>query len=273
MLAFLFASIQLSERSGFFQTLRNIAPIVLIPPVFSLTYKLVPLISPYFIDDRLIQIDYMMFGVNPTEWLMRISNPLLTEWLQLAYVLFYLVTIITSVVLLRQKRYKEFQAATFLVVYGFLLSYIGYFFTPAVGPRYTLHNIALTDTELPGIFMAEPLRNLLLYLEGPLATNTFPSGHTDLTLCSLYIAWMYDKKLFKIMLPIGLSIIFATVYLRYHYVIDLIGGAIFFVFTVKTSPYFQNWIEKQVGDVSSYLRGIRLPEPSPQVLTKMQNDA
>lgn len=273
MLAILFGSIYFSERNGFFLLLRSLTAIVLIPPVFSLTYKLVPLISPYFIDDRLLQIDRMLLGVNPTEWLMQYSNPLLTEWLQFAYVLFYLLPISIPAILLRQNRHKEFQTATFLVVYGFLLSYIGYFFTPAVGPRYTLHNIVTTDTELPGIFMAETLRNVLLYLEGPLATNTFPSGHTDLTLCALYLAWMFDKKMFKIMLPIGISIIIATVYLRYHYVIDLIGGTVFFLFTIKTAPYFQKWIEKQVSGTSEYLRALRLPEPAPSVLTKVQNDA
>jgi membrane-associated phospholipid phosphatase len=274
MLAALFGSIHFSGRNSFFQLLRNIVPIVLIPPVFSITYKLVPQISPYFIDDWLIKIDYMMFGVNPTEWMMRISNPVLTEWLQLAYVLFYLLPISVPVLLLKQKRYKDFQAATFLVIYGFLLSYLGYFFTPAVGPRYTLHNIATINSELPGIFMADALRNLLIYLEGPLATNTFPSGHTDLTLCSLYLAWMYDKKLFKLMLPVGISIIFATVYLRYHYVIDLIAGVGFFLFTIKTSPYFQKWIETQVAYMSDFLRTIRLPESAPSVLqSKMQNDA
>jgi membrane-associated phospholipid phosphatase len=42
----------------------------------------------------------------------------------------------------------------------------------------------------------------------------------------------------------GLLII-GTVYLRYHYVIDLIGGALFFLFTVWSGNKIQMWWEGQ----------------------------
>lgn len=43
----------------------------------------------------------------------------------------------------------------------------------------------------------------------------------------------------------GLLII-GTIYLRYHYVVDLIGGVIFFLFTIWSGKKIQMWWECQV---------------------------
>jgi len=250
MLTLLLVAPWLNKKSFSLSIARSFLPVLLVPLVFSLSYKYVPKISPYYVDDLLIGIDADMFQTNPTEALMQIASPALTEWLQIAYVLFYFLPLAICARLFHRKQQREFLDATFLIVYGFLLSYIGYFFTPAVGPRYTLHDINAINHELPGLFFAEPLRDILTLLEGPMATNAFPSGHTDLTLCSLLLAWKYDKQLFKIILPIGISIIFATVYMRYHYVIDVLGGVIFFLFTAKTSRSLQLWFERQNARLS-----------------------
>jgi hypothetical protein len=42
----------------------------------------------------------------------------------------------------------------------------------------------------------------------------------------------------------GLLIV-GTIYLRYHYVVDLIGGAIFFLFTIWSGKKIQTWWEGQ----------------------------
>ncbi len=50
-----------------------------------------------------------------------------------------------------------------------------------------------------------------------------PSGHTQMVLMVLFLARRYEKVLFYVFLPIICGLILSTVYLRYHYVIDLIG--------------------------------------------------
>lgn len=51
-----------------------------------------------------------------------------------------------------------------------------------------------------------------------------PSGHTQIALMVLYLAYRYQRILFYIYLPIICGLILSTVYLRYHYVVDLIAG-------------------------------------------------
>ena len=55
--------------------------------------------------------------------------------------------------------------------------------------------------------------------------DCFPSGHTELTLLALWGSRMVSKRLFRIYFLYTPLIIFATVYLRYHYTVDVLAGA------------------------------------------------
>ena len=59
-----------------------------------------------------------------------------------------------------------------------------------------------------------------------LTRDCFPSGHTELTLLVLYYARVFQKKVFWLLFPIGTGIIISTVYLRYHYLIDVVAGVL-----------------------------------------------
>jgi membrane-associated phospholipid phosphatase len=51
-----------------------------------------------------------------------------------------------------------------------------------------------------------------------------PSGHTQIVLMVLFLAYRYEKFLYYLFFPIICGLILSTVYLRYHYVIDLLVG-------------------------------------------------
>jgi membrane-associated phospholipid phosphatase len=76
--------------------------------------------------------------------------------------------------------------------------------------------------------------------------DVFPSGHTQLTLIVVYLGHTYKLKTRWIMTVLAGLLILATVYLRYHYVIDLVGGALFFVLTIWSGKKIQDWWENQV---------------------------
>jgi membrane-associated phospholipid phosphatase len=64
--------------------------------------------------------------------------------------------------------------------------------------------------------------------------DAFPSGHADIALLSIVLAFQFRVKIRWVIGVIGVSLIIATVYLRYHYVIDLIGGGVLAVITMYT---------------------------------------
>lgn len=201
-------------------------------------------------DQFLIAIDRFLFGTDPTHLLMNIANPILTELLQVAYASFYFLPVILGVDLLLKKKIQGLTYSTFIIVYGFYLSYLGYFLWPGIGPRFTLHEFNNTSAELPGLFATDFIRWFLNSAEGIPADginaaqmvqrDVFPSGHTQMTLLSMYLAYKFKVKSRVFIIPAGILLIFGTVYLRYHYVVDLFGGALFMVLTLVTGHYIYN---------------------------------
>jgi len=208
-------------------------------------------IHPVDYDWLFISIDHWMFGVNPTQWAAQFAHPVLTEMFQIAYFSYYILFLMLGIELFRRHTIDEFDYGAFLVVYGFYLSYLGYFLLPAVGPRFTLHNFYALDRELPGLLLTTPMRNFINAGESissalPNAIqlvqrDVFPSGHTQLTLIVVYLGHLYHLKTRWIMTILGTLLIVSTIYLRYHYVIDLLGGALFFLFTIWSGKKIQAW--------------------------------
>ncbi len=236
-----------------------IAPMILI--TFKQLYFIIKPIHEKDYDQLLIDIDRFLFGVDPTVWLAKFSHPVITEILQISYSSFYFLFIIMGIELYRREGFKQFRYAAFLIIYGFYLSYLGYFALPAIGPRFTLHSFELINTELPGLFATNFLRDFVNLGESiikghpdPAAIvqrDVFPSGHTQLTLLLMFIAYKYQMRVRVFIWVIGSFLIMGTVYLRYHYVIDLIAGAIFMVFTIWSAKYiYYKWLELQTAKLT-----------------------
>ena len=125
-------------------------------------------------------------------------NPVLTEILQIVYGMFYLLPILLGLFLLRKKRYVAMDYGVFIIIYGFYLSYLGYFIWPGIGPRFTLHNFETINQDLPGLFLTNFLREITNSGESiPAGTlnpaevvqrDIFPSGHTMITLLVMYLS-------------------------------------------------------------------------------------
>jgi membrane-associated phospholipid phosphatase len=213
------------------------SPIVIIPINFTELHYLVHTVSPIDYDQALINMDYGLFGVHPTVWMEQLANPWLTEYLQIIYTTFYFLPIILAYILWRKKEYEEFDFFTFVIVFGFYLSYLGYFIVPAVGPRFTLDH--LQSFPVTGIWATDAIRHTLDTLEN-IQRDAFPSGHTEMTLLSMIYAYKYSKKYFYVLLVIGSSLIFSTVYLRYHYVVDVIAGIALAIAVVITARSVYN---------------------------------
>ncbi len=216
-------------------------PVILIPINFSELHYLVHNVNPTDFDDLLIRIDYNLFGAHPTIWMEKITTPLLTEYLQLVYSTFYFLPLVLLYFLFRDKKFEEFNYCVFIMVFGFLLSYLGYFLVPAVGPRFTLDH--LQTLQLKGIWTTDAIRLTLDSLEN-IQRDAFPSGHTAMTLMTMYYSYKYARKYYYVLLIIGSSMIFSTVYLRYHYVIDVIAGALLAILVIKAGPMLYALLEK-----------------------------
>jgi membrane-associated phospholipid phosphatase len=214
-------------------------------------------------DSWLIAADRWMFGVDPTHWLMHLANPVLTEILQIAYTLFYVLFLIVGYELYRRHNPDLFHRFMFTCVYGFFLSYIGYFLLPAIGPRFTLHDFSALDRELPGLWLTPYLRwfvnageSIPMGVPNAVAIaetqrDVFPSGHTMMTLVLMHISFHARQKVRWFIAIVGSLLIVATVYERYHYVVDLIAGTLFMVLCVRTAPWLYTTAKKRFQTMES----------------------
>ncbi|MGD0210451.1 MAG: phosphatase PAP2 family protein [Desulfomonilia bacterium] len=184
--------------------------------------RLIPLSNPHDLDSILIAMDRFLFlGNDPTIFLEKFTHPLLTEILQIAYASFYFLPFTLCLILYLKKPHLEFHINASVILMGFYLSYIGYYITPVIGPRFTLNH--LQSLPLTGIFSFDFIRNMIAQAEG-IMRDCCPSGHAMISLLTVLLAWRYTRAFFPIAVIWALLIIFSTVYLRYHYVTDLIVG-------------------------------------------------
>jgi membrane-associated phospholipid phosphatase len=184
-------------------------------------------------DRALAAIDYAFWGAYPTVWLERFYSPAFTEFLQIIYTLFLPVALLVPFVIWRQKRYIEFRYMAFLLALGFLVSYLGYLAVPAHGPRFLLAD--LQHLPLKGLWLFNSMQATLNRLEQD-HYDCFPSGHTELTILACWLSRSISKRLFWVYFLYTLCIVFATVYLRYHYTVDLLAGVVVAVVLILAAP-------------------------------------
>jgi membrane-associated phospholipid phosphatase len=146
--------------------------------------------------------------------------------------------------------FRALNFCAFCVIFGFFLAYLGYFIFPAIGPRFTLHDFYAINTELPGLFLTDGIREFVNL--GASASSThpqaaeliqrdvFPSAHTQVTLITVYLSLKLKAAARFFLVPAGGLLIFSTLYLRYHYLIDALGGAFFFIIAVTTGKKLYN---------------------------------
>jgi membrane-associated phospholipid phosphatase len=241
--------IYVSRLNSFLILTRDILfPVISVLIIFDSLGLIVHKVNPQDIDYLLIRIDYFLFGYYPTIFLERILNPILTDILQIAYSTYYFLPILLGVVLKIKKREEEFQKSLFLILLCFYLSYIGYILFPALGPRYAIEH--LHEKALEGFLFSENIQKILNLLEG-IKRDAFPSGHTGIALLVLFLSLRYEKFLFWILLIPVILLIFATIYCRYHYAVDVIGGVFLTIVTIVIGELYYQFHRVRINGYSS----------------------
>jgi membrane-associated phospholipid phosphatase len=229
----------------------------LVPFIFLVYNNVKSIIDVLFssdFDQYLIEIDNFIFGTQPAILLEPIINPILTEYLQISYFLFFFMPIIHLIELAKKEDKQLLNKLTRNIIFGFYFSYLLYLFIPAIGPRFTVFDFNAINLELQGIFITEYLREII-NIGGGIPLNSInpmvdvnrdcmPSGHTMMTIINIYYAYKFQSKLRYFFYIIGFSLIFATIYLRYHYFIDIIAGLLF----AYLSIIFENKFHKIIKE-------------------------
>jgi membrane-associated phospholipid phosphatase len=221
-----------------------IIPMVLV--MFKQIFFFIPIVHPHDYDTMLIAWDKALFGVNPTEALHHLTNPYLTEFLQLCYMSFFFHGLAQGIEMYRNNRKDAVRTIARMIGFGYFVSYLLYFVFPAIGPRFTVHDFANLSNEIPGLWLTEPIRhfinagdNIALGELHPMVVvnrDCMPSGHTMMTVMNIILSFQLRSKQRWIFLFIGGCLIFSTVYLRYHYAVDVLAGLVCAIIVMWLEP-------------------------------------
>jgi membrane-associated phospholipid phosphatase len=187
---------------------------------------LLPQVSPYSLDAQLWQFDEQILHFEPALWMDRFVNPLTAEWFSFFYLCYFIVLVVHIVPMVFFSRRAALLAEFSL---GLLLIYTAahtlYMIVPGYGPvRYLADHF---QHDLPDGFW---VRSVLDTVEsGGAQKDIFPSLHTGApVLISLFSFRHRDKMPFKYTWPFmaffAINIVIATMFLRWHYLIDVIAG-------------------------------------------------
>ena len=226
--------------SSALQVLINFYPMALVPFLYESLGPLIPAANPSARDGLLIAADRALFGTDPTVWLERLARPWLTDVLFVAYLTYYFIAIALGVVLWLKDR-SDLRRLVFTLTLSYFVSYAGYFAVPALGPRY-----ALAARHFKPIDVTTTSRTIVATLDELERTkfDVFPSGHTMIAVVVLIVAWKRARRAFWVLLPFATALVVSTVYCRYHYVVDLIAGAILaFACVPLGDRIYDRWME------------------------------
>lgn len=207
--------------------------------------RFIPELNPGDRDDLLMSIDRAVLGGDPSLWLERISTPWLTDLLQVAYLVYYVLPfVLLGTLYCRQARLakepgqardhaRAFDLCVVALLLSHYLAFTGYMAIPALGPRFALASTYRTG--LTGLLVAEPIRHFLDALEGTMR-DAFPSGHVSAALLSVHYMFRFLPRLTWYALPAVCLMIFATLYLRYHYAADILAGGMLAALCALLAP-------------------------------------
>ncbi len=177
-------------------------------------------IFPGWFDEYLIRADYAMFGVHPSVWIEQFSGYWLNEYMQLVYTSYFLLTIGLGAYLWIRNRREDFAVFIASTCAAYYLCYIVFVLFPIESPHHTLRH--LQQAELTG----GPFTAFINLIEkhGRVHGGAFPSAHVAGSVVVLISAWRFTRRAGYWLTPLVLSICVATVYGRYHYVMDVFAG-------------------------------------------------
>ena len=188
--------------------------------------ELLPLINPNSLDAQLHQVGVLLFGAEPALSLDRVVNVTTTEWFAFFYFgyFFVLATHVLPILFLG-KEARTLGEFTFGMLFTFCVGHTLYMFVPGYGP-YRAVAAEFRHTLPDGLWLDVVMETVA---EGGALKDIFPSLHTaGPTFIALFSFRHRDLPPFRYTWPIvtffSANIIVATMFLRWHWVVDVVAG-------------------------------------------------
>ncbi|MDD2799005.1 MAG: phosphatase PAP2 family protein [Bacteroidales bacterium] len=204
------------------------------------------------------QPSILFSGAYPQHWI--------SEYLNMGYFSYYIIILGSSLYFWFYCK-EKFDAFFFILIGSFYLYYLIYILFPTAGPQYYFAVVGVEQiqhhiypvigsyfdlhNELTGLVPNKGFfENLVEHTQkvGERPTAAFPSSHVGISTLILILIYQFQKKgLFLIILPFYIALVIATVFIKAHYVVDVIAGFLLaFLFYYFMNKIYQKYFSARI---------------------------
>jgi membrane-associated phospholipid phosphatase len=227
--------VRMKPRWKFF---RDALPFVFCANIYANLHDLIRFYRAPDITGALYRWDLALFGFEPTIWAERFAHPVLTDLFTVCYWLFYVLGPMLGLLLYLKRDFRAFRYTMVTIVLCLYLGYVGYVAWPASAPRLFIPDAY--SVPLQGSPVLDYTRAATVAV--PLtAHGAFPSLHCAVALLAVLLAWRHLRWFSLIQMPFAAGLVVGTVYLRHHWVVDILAGFVLTFFAFWAGPKLEDW--------------------------------
>jgi hypothetical protein len=192
-----------------------------------------------YLDPIVLRWEQALFGCQPSlEFMRKLPYLGVSELFYASYFSYYLMISGVGIALFVKDR-QQFCHYLSVVSFVFYVCYVIYLFVPMIGPVSFFHPVVGygLPAELQQLARTHPYPEAVqaglfftlmawIYRGFELPGAALPSSHVAVALCTVYFSFRYLRPIRFGHLAMALLLSCATVYCRYHYVLDAITGVI-----------------------------------------------
>ncbi|MGV9214146.1 phosphatase PAP2 family protein [Micromonospora sp. RB23] len=240
---------------------RTAVPFLSCVVIYSSLRDITPELDFPLVDPALIEFDRTVFGGDVSRWLNdTLGSPALTLFMAICYLSYGLSQAAWAIFSYLRGHLREYHDFALAISITAVVGYAGYVLVPGVGPH--IYQTDVYADPLPGHEGSiGGALDAITAVQGP-ARDLFPSLHTAMTVVLMVYLWRDARRLFWWYLPIGLGLLLSTLYLRKHYAVDLLAGAVLAVLAVVVAGRVNRWWYRPRSE--SPAEAARSSAPSPR---------
>ena len=233
-----------SRARGIAEFFRMALPFVMCIAVYTNLHDTVRFVNPHDVHQHIAAVEQWLFGGQPVLWAEPYITPGRTEFFNLFYANFYLVAPSVVVLLWLTGRHAQARHVLLGTIICFYSGYVLYVVFPAAPPRLYFESLGLFSVSLRGGPISNLQQALIEMVPNQAARAAFPSLHAAVSCLSLVYAWRFCRGYFPVLLAFVVPLLVSTVYLRHHWVVDLVAGAALVPWVLWITPRFERWWQR-----------------------------
>lgn len=220
---------------------RFILPLVLLTYLYTETNTLNNFLFINDLDPLFSGIEEQLFGFQPALVFAQVipSNGF-AELMYFGYFSYYLMLVSVPLYVFIKGDKNHASRVMFIVIHSFFVYYLIFILIPVGGPQFYFSDWP----DLPGGYIFGPLMRFI-QLNGEAPTAAFPSSHASICIMLILLCFRFAKPLLKIILPVAVLLLLSTVYIRAHYLIDVLGAFLTTPLIYKLSDLLFDKISKE----------------------------